>query len=129
MIYRIRLLRLSSGLRPRGITNLSYKYRMAGLGITNVAQLIRGNTYRLINKRATHGESLEVFTYNGKSEEGLYTFVSKNEVGATFSVMITPGAIKDYIIEEVKSGGRRRNRRAAKKTRRNRRRSSRLRKA
>ena len=98
-----------------------------------MAGLKESNTYRLINKRATEGESLGVFTYTGKSEEGLYTFVSKNEFDATVSVIITPGAINDYVIEEVNkvdgSDGSRKNRRATKKTRRNRRRSSRLRKA
>lgn len=103
------------------ITNLSYTYRMAGLK--------EGNTYRLINKRANEGESLGVFTYTGKSEEGLYTFVSKNEFDATVSVIIASGAINDYIIEEEGSGGSRKNRRATKKTRRNRRRSSRTRKS
>lgn len=108
-----------------GITNLSYKYRMAGLK--------EGNTYRLISKYATDGESLGVFTYNGKSEEGLYTFVRKNKFDATVSVMIPPEAINNYTIEEVNkvegSGGSRKNRRATKKTRRNRRRSSRTRKS
>ena len=94
-----------------------------------MAGLKEGNTYRLINKRANEGESLGVFTYTGKSEEGLYTFVSKNEFDATVSVIITSGAINDYIIEEEGSGGSRKNRRAAKKTRRNRRRSSRTRKS
>jgi hypothetical protein len=92
-----------------------------------MAGLKEGNTYRL-NKIAT-GESLGVFTYAGQSEKGLYTFVSKNNFGATVTVLITPRVINDYIIEEEGSGGSRKNRKAAKKTRRNRRRSSRLRKA
>jgi len=94
-----------------------------------MAGLKEGNTYRLINKYAKHGESLGVFTYDGKSEEGSYTFTSKNEFGATVSVLMDSGSINDYTIEEVASGGRRKNRRGAKKTRRNRRRSSRFRKA
>ena len=124
---------MSKGLRPRGITNLSYTYRMAGLGITNVAQLVKGNIYRIINKTATDGESLGVFTYNGKSQEGLYTFISKNKFDATVTVLMDSGSMNEYTIEEVNkaegSGGSRKNRRATKKTRRNRRRSSRLRKA
>jgi len=91
--------------------------------------LKEGNTYRLINKYAKHGESLGVFTYDGKSEEGSYRFTRKNEFGATVSVLMDSGSINYYTIEEVASGGRRKNRRGAKKTRRNRRRSSRTRKA
>jgi hypothetical protein len=94
-----------------------------------MAGLKEGNTYRLISKYATDGETLGVFTYAGQSEKGLYTFVSKNKFDATVTVLITPGFINDYIIEEEGSGGSRKNRKAAKKTRRNRRRSSRLRKA
>ena len=94
-----------------------------------MAGLKEGNTYRLISKYATDGETLGVFTYAGQSEKGLYTFVSKNNFGATVTVLITPRVINDYIIEEEGSGGSRKNRKAAKKTRRNRRRSSRLRKA
>ena len=101
-----------------------------------MAGLKEGNTYRLISKYATDGEVLGVFTYAGQSEEGFYTFVSKNKFDATVSVIIAPGAINDYIVEEVNkvegSDGSRRNRKAAratKKTRRNRRRSSRTRKS
>jgi hypothetical protein len=63
----------------------------------------------------------------------LYTFVSKNKFDATVSVIIAPGAINEYTIEEVNkaegSGGSLKNRRATKKNRRNRRRSSRTRKS
>jgi len=103
------------------ITNLSYTYRMAGL--------IKGNIYKIINKTATDGESLGVFTYNGKSQEGLYTFISKNKFDATVTVLMDSGSMNEYTIEEEGSGGSRKNRRAAKKTRRNRRRSSRTRKS
>lgn len=94
-----------------------------------MAGLKEGNTYRLISKYATDGETLGVFTYAGQSEKGLYTFVIKNKFDATVTVLITPGVINDYIIQEEGSDGSRKNRKAAKKTRRNRRRSSRLRKA
>ena len=98
-----------------------------------MAGLIKGNIYRIINKTATDGESLGVFTYAGQSEEGLYTFVSKNKFDATVTVLMDSGSINEYTIEEVNkaegSGGSRKNRRATKKNRRNRRRSSRSRKA
>ena len=98
-----------------------------------MAGLKEGNTYRLISKYATDGETLGVFTYAGQSEKGLYTFVSKNKFDATVTVLMDSGSMNEYTIEEVNkaegSGGSRKNRRATKKTRRNRRRSSRLRKA
>ena len=109
---------------------------MAGLRITNVAQLTPGNKYRLIYQ-ANGTEDLGVCTFTGTKfidsvtyPKAKYIFKKTDEKGNPVVYSLSAEQLTEmYEVEIVNSGGRRKNRKAAKKTRRNRRRSSRSRKA